>query len=154
MKSGAAMIRGRSVFSLDKYLSWMPNLSTRCYPEVVREARNYESRGVLAAVARSHRSRRGRGLFRAATISRRAPRWASRWTELAGGDAHAASPRRARAIVTFNTLVFDHELTEAARALAAIAEAGADAIIVQDLGGGEAGAARSRPTSKFTAARR
>jgi putative protease len=36
--------------------------------------------------------------------------------------------------VTFNTLAFDHELGEAGRALAAIAEAGADAIIVQDLG--------------------
>ena len=36
--------------------------------------------------------------------------------------------------ITFNTLVFDHEWEEAARALAAIARAGADAIIVQDLG--------------------
>ena len=51
----------------------------------------------------------------------------------AGGDAHAA-PRGVKGYVTFNTLVFDHELDEAARALAAIAEAGADAIIVQDLG--------------------
>ena len=42
--------------------------------------------------------------------------------------------RGVRGYVTFNTLVFDHELREAARALAAIAEAGADAIIVQDLG--------------------
>jgi putative protease len=42
--------------------------------------------------------------------------------------------RGVRGYVTFNTLVFDHELPEAARALAAIAEAGADAIIVQDLG--------------------
>ena len=42
--------------------------------------------------------------------------------------------RGARGYVTFNTLVFDHELEEAARALAGIAEAGADAIIVQDLG--------------------
>ena len=33
-----------------------------------------------------------------------------------------------------NTLVFDHELDEACRALAAIAESGADAIIVQDIG--------------------
>ncbi|MGA2037954.1 MAG: U32 family peptidase [Bryobacteraceae bacterium] len=50
-------------------------------------------------------------------------------------DAMAALHRRgARGFVTFNTLVFDHELREAARALAAIAEAGADAIIVQDLG--------------------
>ena len=42
--------------------------------------------------------------------------------------------RGVKGYVTFNTLVFDHELEEAARALAAIAEAGADAIIVQDLG--------------------
>lgn len=42
--------------------------------------------------------------------------------------------RGVRGYVTFNTLVFDHELTEAATTLAAIAEAGADAIIVQDVG--------------------
>ena len=42
--------------------------------------------------------------------------------------------RGARGYVTFNTLVFDHELGEAARAAAAIAEAGADAFIVQDVG--------------------
>ncbi len=42
--------------------------------------------------------------------------------------------RGVRGFVTFNTLVFDHELRSAARALAAIAEAGADAIIVQDVG--------------------
>ncbi len=42
--------------------------------------------------------------------------------------------RGVRGFVTFNTLVFEHELSEAARALASIAEAGADAIIVQDLG--------------------
>ena len=42
--------------------------------------------------------------------------------------------RGVKGYVTFNTLVFDHEMGEAARALAAIAEAGADAIIVQDLG--------------------
>ncbi|HLH17205.1 MAG TPA: U32 family peptidase [Bryobacteraceae bacterium] len=42
--------------------------------------------------------------------------------------------RGVRGFVTFNTLVFDHETGEAARALAAIAEAGADAVIVQDLG--------------------
>src|ERR1041384_5440295 len=39
-----------------------------------------------------------------------------------------------RGYVTFNTLVFDHELHEAVRDLAAIADSGADAIIVQDLG--------------------
>ncbi|MBC7926763.1 MAG: U32 family peptidase [Bryobacteraceae bacterium] len=42
--------------------------------------------------------------------------------------------RGVRGFVTFNTLVFDHELREAARALAAIAEAGADALIIQDYG--------------------
>jgi putative protease len=42
--------------------------------------------------------------------------------------------RGVKGFVTFNTLVFDHELKEAARTLASIAEAGADAIIVQDLG--------------------
>ena len=39
-----------------------------------------------------------------------------------------------RGYVTFNTLIFDHELHEAARAVAQIAAAGADAIIVQDVG--------------------
>ncbi len=42
--------------------------------------------------------------------------------------------RGVKGFVTFNTLVFDHELEEAARTLAAIARAGADAIIVQDIG--------------------
>ncbi len=42
--------------------------------------------------------------------------------------------RGVKGYVTFNTLVFDHELAEAARTLAGIAEAGADAIIVQDVG--------------------
>lgn len=42
--------------------------------------------------------------------------------------------RGVRGYVTFNTLVFENELAEAADALAAIAAAGADAIIVQDLG--------------------
>ncbi len=36
--------------------------------------------------------------------------------------------------VTFNTVVYDRELDKAAKALEAIAQAGADAIIVQDLG--------------------
>ena len=50
-------------------------------------------------------------------------------------QAMAALHRRgARGFVTFNTLVFDHELRDAARTMAAIAEAGADAVIVQDLG--------------------
>jgi putative protease len=42
--------------------------------------------------------------------------------------------RGVKGYVTFNTLVFEHELAEAARAAAAIAEAGADAFIVQDVG--------------------
>lgn len=42
--------------------------------------------------------------------------------------------RGVKGFVTFNTLVFQHELTEAARVIAAIAEAGADALIVQDAG--------------------
>lgn len=42
--------------------------------------------------------------------------------------------RGVKGYVTFNTLVFEHELAEAARTLAAIAAAGADAILVQDLG--------------------
>ncbi|HEX4274087.1 MAG TPA: U32 family peptidase [Bryobacteraceae bacterium] len=42
--------------------------------------------------------------------------------------------RGVRGYVTFNTLIFEHELDEAARVGAAIVEAGADALIVQDLG--------------------
>jgi U32 family peptidase len=42
--------------------------------------------------------------------------------------------RGVKGFVTFNTLVFEHELEEASRAIAAIAEAGADALIVQDAG--------------------
>jgi U32 family peptidase len=42
--------------------------------------------------------------------------------------------RGVKGYITFNTLVFNHELDEAARALAGIAQAGADAIIVQDVG--------------------
>lgn len=42
--------------------------------------------------------------------------------------------RGVRGYVTFNTLIFDHELAEAAHTLAAIALAGTDAIIVQDVG--------------------
>jgi U32 family peptidase len=40
--------------------------------------------------------------------------------------------RGVRGYVTFNTLIFEHELTAAARAIASIAEAGADGIILQD----------------------
>ncbi len=42
--------------------------------------------------------------------------------------------RGVRGYLTFNTLVFEHELAEASRTIAAIAEAGVDALIVQDLG--------------------
>jgi len=42
--------------------------------------------------------------------------------------------RGVKGYVTFNTLVFAHELTAAAETLAAIAAAGADSIIVQDVG--------------------
>ena len=42
--------------------------------------------------------------------------------------------RGVRGYLTFNTLVFEHELSEAARAIASIAEAGVDALIVQDFG--------------------
>src|SRR4029078_4942145 len=42
--------------------------------------------------------------------------------------------RGVRGYLTFNTLVFEHELPEAARVIGSIAEAGVDAIIVQDLG--------------------
>ena len=42
--------------------------------------------------------------------------------------------RGVRGYLTFNTLIFDHELCEASSAIAAIAAAGVDAIIVQDLG--------------------
>jgi putative protease len=42
--------------------------------------------------------------------------------------------RGVRGFVTFNTLVWDHELAAAADALVRIAESGADAIIVQDIG--------------------
>ena len=41
--------------------------------------------------------------------------------------------RGVKGFVTFNTLVFDHELLEAERTIAKIAEAGTDAIIVQDI---------------------
>jgi U32 family peptidase len=50
------------------------------------------------------------------------------------GVMRALHERGVKGYVTFNTLVFDHELKEAAATLAAIAEAGADSIIVQDVG--------------------
>src|SRR4051812_973424 len=42
--------------------------------------------------------------------------------------------RGVKGYVTFNTLIFHHELEEAARALSEIAAAGADALIIQDIG--------------------
>ncbi|MDX1994112.1 MAG: DUF3656 domain-containing protein [bacterium] len=42
--------------------------------------------------------------------------------------------RGVKGYVTFNTLVFDHELREAVRSIEQIAAAGADAVIVQDVG--------------------
>src|SRR5580704_16923143 len=42
--------------------------------------------------------------------------------------------RGVRGYITFNTLVFEHEMAEAGHAIAAIVEAGADAMIVQDYG--------------------
>ncbi len=42
--------------------------------------------------------------------------------------------RGVRGYVTFNTLVFEHEIDQAARTVVGIAEAGADAMIVQDHG--------------------
>ena len=42
--------------------------------------------------------------------------------------------RGVRGYLTFNTLVFEHELAEAARTIAAAAKAGVDALIVQDVG--------------------
>src|SRR5436190_10085322 len=41
--------------------------------------------------------------------------------------------RGVKGFVTFNTLVFEHELEEASRAIAAIAASGADALIIQDV---------------------
>ena len=61
--------------------------------------------------------------------------------------------RGVKGYVTFNTLVFDHELAEAARSLAAIAETGADSIIVQDVGIAQL-ASRSRRSWRSTAAPR
>jgi putative protease len=42
--------------------------------------------------------------------------------------------RGVRGYLTFNTLVFEHELPEAARTIAAVVRAGVDALIVQDVG--------------------
>src|ERR671936_470866 len=42
--------------------------------------------------------------------------------------------RGVRGYITFNTLVFEHELEAAAETIAALARAGIDALIVQDYG--------------------
>ncbi len=42
--------------------------------------------------------------------------------------------RGVKGFVTFNTLVFDHEMSEAAKAIEAITNAGCDAVLVQDVG--------------------
>jgi len=42
--------------------------------------------------------------------------------------------RGVRGFLTFNTLVFEHELREAARVLTAAIDAGVDALIIQDIG--------------------
>src|SRR5947199_9275628 len=42
--------------------------------------------------------------------------------------------RGVRGYLTFNTLVFEHELAEAARTIEAIVRSGVDALIVQDVG--------------------
>ncbi|MGE3536399.1 MAG: DUF3656 domain-containing protein [Candidatus Tectimicrobiota bacterium] len=47
---------------------------------------------------------------------------------------HTLHARGVKGFVTFNTLIFDHELQAAEEALLGIAQAGADAIIVQDVG--------------------
>jgi U32 family peptidase len=47
---------------------------------------------------------------------------------------HTLHTRGVRGYVTFNTLIFDHELHEAVQTLEQIAAAGADAVIVQDVG--------------------
>jgi U32 family peptidase len=47
---------------------------------------------------------------------------------------HCLHRRGVRGYLTFNTLIFDHELDEAARAVGTIAASGVDAIIVQDVG--------------------
>ncbi len=51
------------------------------------------------------------------------------------GDVMRTLHRRGvKGYLTFNTLVFDHELADAAQTLAAVAATGVDALIVQDLG--------------------
>src|SRR6185436_20189790 len=42
--------------------------------------------------------------------------------------------RGVKGYITFNTLIFDHELREAVKMIKQIATAGADALIIQDVG--------------------
>src|SRR5512147_1085949 len=42
--------------------------------------------------------------------------------------------RGVKGYITFNTLIFDHELREAVKSIEQIAKAGADSLIVQDVG--------------------
>src|SRR5882757_7751859 len=42
--------------------------------------------------------------------------------------------RGVRGYLTFNTLVFEHELEEVAKTIAAVVNSGVDALIVQDVG--------------------
>lgn len=46
----------------------------------------------------------------------------------------ALHSRGVKGYITFNTLIFDHELREAVKTIEQIAHAGADALIVQDVG--------------------
>jgi putative protease len=81
---------------------------------------------------RRHRGRRRLDLFRPEALHARAKVGFS-LAELP--EVMTTLHRRGvKGFVTFNTLVFEHEFDEAARVLASIAEAGADAIIVQDVG--------------------
>ena len=47
---------------------------------------------------------------------------------------HTLHSRGVKGYITFNTLIFDHELREAVKSIEQIARAGADALIVQDIG--------------------
>src|SRR5271154_2920271 len=62
--------------------------------------------------------------------------------------------RGVKGFVTFNTLVFDHELHEAADTLAAIAEAGADGVLLaQSLGAARVTLARELSLAEVRAIR-
>ena len=99
------------------------------------QARGPRSRGRPRVDARGGARGRGRGVLRPAGLQRARARH-----ELRRGRARArrcASSTRSgvRGYVALNTLVFDEELGVASRrAVRACAEAGVDAVIVQDLG--------------------